>query len=93
MGMVSSKIRSFVGNGLLSNEQGMVAARHFDAKHFGIEVDMWLGFDDAKKVDYIKSLCRPLIEFFVLCQRQQRCPAVAAHHRVSHQRVSRVFFN
>ncbi|XP_045794587.1 uncharacterized protein LOC123889340 isoform X2 [Trifolium pratense] len=53
MGMVSSKIRSFVDNSLLSNEQG-----HFDAKHFGIEVDMWLGFEDAKKVDYIKSLCR-----------------------------------
>lgn len=64
MGMVSSKIRSFVGNDLLSNEQGMVAARHFDAKHFGIEVDMWLGFEDAKKVDYIKSLCRSVLHFF-----------------------------
>ncbi|CAJ2671088.1 uncharacterized protein LOC123892805 isoform X1 [Trifolium pratense] len=58
MGMVSSKIRSFVRKGLLSNEQGMVAARHFDAKHFGIEVDMWLIFENAEKVDYIKSLCR-----------------------------------
>ncbi|AET02635.1 hypothetical protein MTR_8g044960 [Medicago truncatula] len=38
------------------DEKGMVAARHFDAKHFRIEVDMWLGFEDAKKVDYIKSL-------------------------------------
>jgi hypothetical protein len=62
--MVSSKIRSFVDNGLLSNEQGMVAAKHFDAKHFGMEVNMWLGFEDAKKVDYIRSICRSVLHSF-----------------------------
>ncbi|CAJ2636729.1 unnamed protein product [Trifolium pratense] len=35
----------------------MIAARHFDAKLYGIEVDLWLGFPDDEKVDYIKSLC------------------------------------
>jgi hypothetical protein len=53
MGIVSSKIRSLVVNGPLSNDQGMVAARYFDIKCFEIEVDMWLGFTDTKKVDYI----------------------------------------
>jgi hypothetical protein len=63
--MVFSKIRSFVDNDFLSNEQGMVAARYFDAKYFGIEVDMWLGLEDAKKVGYIKSLCRrSVLHFF-----------------------------